>query len=755
MSKPKKSGLSTGKLNAQIRGLEKAINRAYGQLDDAESLLMASLDQGKLQADPYDVAGQIREYIESSQDGWDCDSSGQAFLFPSSRFFDILEQFLLPSAFGDTELRNENADENQGPAPASSWPKQICEGQGKTWYPDSSLCCSADETVVDDQCVSKKEQCEKSGGSWNSSTKKCVSKEDQCKKSGGTWTNNECVSKEEQCENRQRIWNPAKNICCLKNMKVINGQCTSQKRECQNRQGNWKWEKNQCVEIKCSGGQKVQNGKCVCPRDKAIFSKGKCQSLQEKKCGDSEGSWDNSSKQCVCAGTDQILKNGRCIKVASPPQLGEPCKKDATSLECKKKTCENQQRPWNSVKNICCLKNMKVINGQCTSQKRECQNRQGNWKWEKNQCVEIKCSGGQTVQNGKCVCPRDKAIFSKGKCQSLQEKKCGDSEGNWNNSSKKCVCAGTDQILKNGRCIKVASPPQIGEPCKKDASSLECKKKTCENQQRTWNPAKKECCPSGKSRLVNGRCLGPEPKRPDMTKKQICEANRQTWNPAKKECCPADKGRLVDDQCLEAKPKKELCPEWKKHKAFGKNGNVRSNFCDEYASNKRDCKKALDKIKNRAKRISQLKDRETQLEDQLSEAQMAGLKGSTKDTEANGLCFDCLKRVLHASRPTTGQNVGNVLNLLTGAGMTAIGYNIGRRSQADLNMLRIQQGYESQHDYYSLMGASAGFPFMARGLHGMTRTNTPVGGWACSPTMSPYGHAYNYQHGQGFNMPYY
>jgi len=94
------------------------------------------------------------------------------------------------------------------------------------------------------------------------------------------------------------------------------------------------------------------------------------------------------------------------------------------------------------------------------------------------------------------------------------------------------------------------------------------------------------------------------------------------------------------------------------------------------------------------------------------------------------------------------------LKALTGAGLGLVGYNEGRRAQWDANMMRIQQTHAPQNDYYSMMGASAGFPYMAQGFYGMTRANTPAGGWACSPTMSPFGQT-NYQYGQGINMVYY
>ena len=161
--------------------------------------------------------------------------------------------------------------------------------------------------------------------------------------------------------------------------------------------------------------------------------------------------------------------------------------------------------------------------------------------------------------------------------------------------------------------------------------------------------------------------------------------------------------------------------------------------------------RALSAIKRHLNRLAKLERQKERLENLESKQEMAALTKSTSETEATGLCFDCLKRTLAASRPSTGQQIGNVLTALTGVGLGLVGYNIGRRAQMDANTLRIRDGLEAQNDYYSFMGAGAGFPYLAGGLYGMTRVNAPTGGWSCSPTVG-YGYP---QHGQGFNMRYY
>ena len=157
-------------------------------------------------------------------------------------------------------------------------------------------------------------------------------------------------------------------------------------------------------------------------------------------------------------------------------------------------------------------------------------------------------------------------------------------------------------------------------------------------------------------------------------------------------------------------------PEWKKHKAFGKNGRVAKSFCEKYASDKRACKRALDRIKRIAKQISKLENQYSKAEDSLSDMEIASIKGSTQKQEASGLCFDCLKKVFKASRPSAGQHVGNVLKILAGGGLSVIGHNFGQKAQMDANMLRIKQGYEARQDLFSLAGASVGFPLYVSGL---------------------------------------
>ena len=102
MSQPKKSKQpSRASLKKSIRGITKAIQELEDELDDFEDELADSLNQAKLKDDPSNVASEIRSYIESGQDAWDCENKEQSFLSPPLFLFEILSDLLIPQAFGD------------------------------------------------------------------------------------------------------------------------------------------------------------------------------------------------------------------------------------------------------------------------------------------------------------------------------------------------------------------------------------------------------------------------------------------------------------------------------------------------------------------------------------------------------------------------------------------------------------------------------------------------------------------------------
>ena len=564
MFQPKKSGTGIGSLRKDIRTINSDIRKIKKELDKQEGFLADSLSQKALQAKPFQVASQIRDYMESQKEGWDCDEGGQSFLFQPYLFLDILGHLLIPPVYADTELElvEDSASENDDPST------------------DGVIACDP--------------------GYRDNQSGECVpTPATQCTDSGGAWSSH------------------PSNFGCY---------CDPQK--------GLKLQGDKCT--KCPYNQVVKDNKCGCPSDMQQFRSGHCgtipvtqtpvQTQAQINCERGKGEFRNN--QCYCGNLKVTMR------------VGENCQKK----------CNAKNKVWKS--------------GQCTS-----------------------CASSKKVEDNTCICPKGTGETNDKVCRVIPESKPSESP-------------------------VISSPATTDslEPCKINPRSVNCQSKQCAEQSKAWHEAEKVCCDTEQI-VKNGQCKNKSTKPP--------------------------------------------CPEWKKHEAFGNKGKVKSSFCDDYASDQKECKKALKQMKRLANQISQLEDQRDELKDQLHEIQMSSKTESAKKTEASGICIDCLKRIMNASKPSTGQTVGNVLKMLTGVGIGAMGYNAGQRAQYDLNMLRIQQGYDAQNDYYPLQGASAGMPYMAQGLYGLTRTNTPVGGWSCSPTMNPYGHAQNYQHGQGFNMPYY
>ena len=348
-------------------------------------------------------------------------------------------------------------------------------------------------------------------------------------------------------------------------------------------------------------------------------------------------------------------------------------------------------------------------------------------KLKDGKCVSI-CPTGQDFKYGTgCVCPEGQKFNNRGKCVATSYAGIKCPEGQVFNENKECVTkCPKGKILKGNKCVNPKTESQAVDNSKAPAPA----------------PA---------------LALAPVPAPVPAVIETTSEPDKES-SPVTSESEPVTSENepvIFEDEPVISDDETEPCPEWKKHKAFKRNGKVKPSFCDDYAINKRKCERALSRMQKLITGVAKLESKRDKLEDELFDAKLSINSASQSKTEAGGLCFDCLKKVLNSSRPTAGENIGNVLTMLTGVGVAGLGYNIGQRAQTDANMLRVRQGYEAQNDYYALTGASMGFPYVAKGLYGLTRSNAPAGGWSCSPTASPYGRPYNNQMGQGFNRRYY
>ncbi len=744
LAKPKKSGPNTKGLRKQINRLEKGIERAVNRLDDQEGDLAGSLDKQKLGDNPSSVAGQIRSYMEAEQSGWGCDKkTAQLFLqdrhpllAQSPLLFEMLWQALIPPAWGDASTQNQFQTIIGLIPPA--WGDAPTPTKGENNSPPSE---PAPVTVN-----TKAEQCVNSGRLWTNNT--CV-----CPKHTDQWNGKKCVpieaekgkdQREENCRKIGRVWDvntetckcpdgkilvdgkclvPGRALCAkAKGMVWRNNKCVpktkkkmSEKAQCNQRKETHFWDPEEgCLPILqtacANNGGKWRNNTCQCPDNQKWNGKQcikkKSNNTQETACANHGGAWQPQNNHCQCPG-GQKWNGKQCVC-----PKGQKLNENSNQCVCPKHTdqwdgekCVPTETPWAKAKDKRAA-NCKSIGRVWNAQTKTCNCPSKEQKIIRGQC---KCpKKGQKLIGGKCQCPTGQVLKSN---QCVKPKRASQTCVNMTNGD--CVITTTN--IDNSTTTIIQNTSQIKNP------------EDCNKIKGVWDTSTKTCkCPEGHE-LKNGACL------------LTCEQGKT----------------LQDGKCIAEKQPPKPCPEWKKHSAFGPNGRVNKSFCAEYARDKRACSKALSRMKKIIRAISKLESRKSRLEDSLQRAELSSLEGSQKKTEAGGLCFSCLKRVLTASQPSTGQQIGNFLTALAGGGIGFGGYLAGKKSQVSANMLRIQQGHPAQSDYYSLMGASAGFPYLAQGLYGMTRANTPVGGWSCSPTASPYGHPHSYQYGQGLNMVYY
>ena len=193
---------------------------------------------------------------------------------------------------------------------------------------------------------------------------------------------------------------------------------------------------------------------------------------------------------------------------------------------------------------------------------------------------------------------------------------------------------------------------------------------------------------------------------------------------------------------------KRPCKKWQKKKYFKRKGRVKDRiFCSDFASGKKDCREAFDDIRKEIEKLSKLKERRKKREKSLSEwedkkfdAQFSEDEDEA-DTEVGGLCVQCLADLRRATGPTGWQKFGSGLSVALGAGLSIFGLREARRAQNSTNELLALQGMPAENNFgYSLAGLSLGYPFVARGLHGLTHGSTP--NFACNRHPSPYPHPY-------------
>ena len=692
LSKPKKSGPSLRKMKSQIRFTERAIDKVRDRLDEEIGRLADSLEKSKLDGmRPGAVANDIAAYIENNQDGWDCPGGGVTSLAPPL-FFILKEQFpFLLEQFVSIFI---------SPAYAGKAGNGLIGGEEET-----EMAPIADDAPPKVGCT---------GETVKNSVGDCVSCS-SISTDKPRWTENGC----ESCLIRQG-WNGKTCVACEPDEVSENSLCR-----------------------KCKSNEEVRGTNCVCPTDKGYKKDGRGECVKktdEEKCREEGKKWLVSGNGRKCCQNNQFLDNNSCVNEcpierpkADTNDICTACKEAEPFWNKSEGMCEacSPGTGYNEQKGTCelCLEDqithlsrcvrcgpLQIVNPknreQCMScTEREKQNKKC-WPKLKEEC-EAK-SGKWQFKAGNCECPSGTHIKTGNNCRlKTEEDKCTGANKHWSDE-KGCIECKGDETWNGTRCLT--------------------KEQECKEKGDNWHD--NEC---------HDKCTGDTPKWDSSTGACVACEGEQAWSEEAGDCKDCPSGQVV-------KAGRCSCPDWKKDEAFRPKGIVKNNFCDNYAKDKADCRKALNNMKSLIRRLAQLDKNKERLEDALSKAEMSALTKGPSKTEASGLCFDCLKRTLAASRPSTGQQIGNILQALTGVGIGLVGYKMGQRAQIDANTMRVRNGYEVQNDYYSFMGAEAGIPYLANGLYGMTRVNTPQGGWSCSPTVSQGHHPH---HGHGFRGRYY
>ena len=224
-----------------------------------------------------------------------------------------------------------------------------------------------------------------------------------------------------------------------------------------------------------------------------------------------------------------------------------------------------------------------------------------------------------------------------------------------------------------------------------------------------------------------------------------------------------------EDMPEEGEPLAQKVPWANDSEALKRNGKVvHKKFCPNYSNNKKECKRSVEDLIEAYEEVAlidELIEEQEELFRELRKRERDIRLGLTdeEDTEASGLCWDCLDELRELDKPTSGQTLGSILSVVAGGAMSYYGYQAGKRWTRNVNNMRLTQGYDPLSSAgASWAGASLGLPFISNGIYGLAGGNSQFGNYACSngfanrnSMYSPFGNMAGYgQMGGGFGNPY-
>ena len=673
-----------------------------------------------------------------------------------------------------------------------------CKEQGKELSQDGKTCISKADKCKEQgkelskdgkTCISKADKCKEQGKELSKDGKTCISKADKCKEQGKELSKNgkTCISKSKKCEEEGKKLSKDGKTCiskadkCKEQGKELSQDgktCISKADKCKEQGKELSQDGKTCIskadKCKEQGKELSKDGKtCISKADKCkeqgkeLSKDGKTCISKADKCKEQGKELSKNGKTCISKSKKceeegkKLSKDGKtCISKADKcKEQGKELSKNGKTCISKSKKCEEEGKKLSKDGKTCiskadkCKEQGKELSKDgktCISKSKKCEEEGKKLSKDGKTCIskadKCKEQGKELSKNGKTCISKSKKCEEEGKKLSKDGKTCI-------SKADKCKEQGKE-LSKNGKtCIsKSKKCEEEGKKLSKDGKTCISKADKCKEQGKILNKAGAKCITQAQNRCqTNGnnwrsnKCFCSEGK--EINDSCECSGDMEPWSAkegdkavCKKECT----GSLKRSKVASDKGKCVKCPkggnkDWQNDSAFGRKGKVNKSFCNGYGKDKRVCKNALSRMK---RLIKELEDLQNQLEKKrkLLHAKELSMDESEEKPQAFQPCVSCVRKFRSMNRSLSGSQIfGNVLSMGLGAVGSIWGVDEARRSQSLSNEMLALQGFPAENNFgYSLAGIGVGFPFLARGIHGLAQGNASRNAYACSPTASAY-----------------